>query len=418
MRRPWYLATVTVAVALAGCATPGPLSTDPPVAMGTAFDTKADGPRPDRWWRALDDPGLDRLVRRALADNPGLKAAAARLRAARSVAERESAGLFPAVDITAEGTARDGSAEGDTDTVEAGLAAEYEADLWGRVRAGVAAERLRAEASRVRLAEARSRAGAIHRAELLRRERLLAATRAERATAEEAIATLEHQLAVLLAQPPQDGMAVPAGELPALPPVPDPGPPAALVRRRPDVRAAHLELRAADRDTAAAVADQFPRLTLSASLLTTDAGPADLYSDWASAFTGRLVAPLIDAGRREAEVARSRAVADQRLYAYGETILTAFREVADALAAEHHQRERVARLDEQVRLARREHRALRRQFTAGAVSYRDVLAALADAQSLRRERLSARLALVEDRIALYRALAGGFDPEEGSDDSA
>jgi outer membrane protein TolC len=256
--------------------------------------------------------------------------------------------------------------------------------------------------------EARYRAGQARRADILRQRQLLESVREQHHIAAARAATIEHQLAVLLGRPPQQGVEAAARALPPLPPLPDTGLPAALVQRRPDVRAAFLRLRAADREVAAAVRSQYPRLTLDASLLTTDRGASVLFEDWVSAFAAGLTAPLLDAGRREAEVDRTRAVAERRLAEYGQAVLTAFRDVEDALVREREQRRRLASLREQVRLAARSYEELRRQYRGGLTGYLDVLTALADTQALRRDLLSARLELVEIRIGLYRALAGGF----------
>ncbi|MGM0454361.1 MAG: TolC family protein, partial [Thermodesulfobacteriota bacterium] len=195
----------------------------------------------------------------------------------------------------------------------------------------------------------------------------------------------------------------------AVPPLPATGLPADLVRRRPDVDQAHLRLKAADADTAAAVSNQYPRLTLSASLSTSNDAGSDLFTDWARSFSGSLVAPLLDAGRRQAEVDRSQAVKKQRLYQYGQAVLTAFQEVEDALVREKKQVQQIESIEARVRLAERTYRQLRTEYINGAADFIDVLTALTEAQQLRRELISARRERMEIRIGLYRAVAGGFE---------
>ncbi len=107
----------------------------------------------------------------------------------------------------------------------------------------------------------------------------------------------------------------------------------------------------------------------------------------------------------------------QRLYEFGQTILTAFREVEDALIQEKKQLQRIRSLEEQVRLAKETYERLKYEYFNGAGDYIDVLAALTDEQRLRRDLLSARLALLEFRIALYRALAGGFKTSREAEDN-
>jgi len=108
-------------------------------------------------------------------------------------------------------------------------------------------------------------------------------------------------------------------------------------------------------------------------------------------------------------VARSRSVKQQRLFEYGQTILTAFQEVEDALIQEKKQRQRIESLEKQLRLADATYEQLRLEYFNGVTDYIDVLNTLTDRQELRRNLLSAELELLEFRIALYRALAGGFD---------
>jgi outer membrane protein TolC len=108
-------------------------------------------------------------------------------------------------------------------------------------------------------------------------------------------------------------------------------------------------------------------------------------------------------------------VRTQRLYEYGQTMLTAFQEVEDALVREQKQREQIQQLESQVDLARQSYEQLRLQYLNGTTDYLDVLTALDEVQQLRRDLLSARLLLVEDRIALYRALAGAVETDRAAE---
>jgi outer membrane protein TolC len=127
---------------------------------------------------------------------------------------------------------------------------------------------------------------------------------------------------------------------------------------------------------------------------------------------GDLLAPLFDAGQRAAEVDRSRALKQQRLYEYGQAVLTAFREVEDSLMQEKKQSLRIKSLTSQVRLAERTSKQLLFEYLYGLGTFIDVLTALSEEQELRRQLLSARLRRLELRIGLYRALAGSFQTVE------
>jgi outer membrane protein TolC len=175
------------------------------------------------------------------------------------------------------------------------------------------------------------------------------------------------------------------------------------------VQSAFGLVQAADRDLAAAISNQYPRLTLSASAGSAADNAGSLFEDWALAFAGNLLAPIFYGGALRAEVDRTEAVREQRLFEYGQTILVAFQEVEDALVQETKQRESIQHLEEQIELATQAYDQLRVQYLNGTTNYLDVLTALDEVQQLRRDLLAARLTLVEDRIALYRALAGSFE---------
>jgi len=102
------------------------------------------------------------------------------------------------------------------------------------------------------------------------------------------------------------------------------------------------------------------------------------------------------------------------LFEYGQTVLTAFREVEDALIREQKQRERIESIDKQVKLARQAFDQLRVQYLNGAINYLDVLTALTEVQQLQRDQLAAKLDLLSFRISLYRALSGSVNTERES----
>ncbi len=114
---------------------------------------------------------------------------------------------------------------------------------------------------------------------------------------------------------------------------------ASLLERRPDVRTAWLQIQAADQRVAAAVADRFPRLSLTGRATTANEQIEDLFDNWLASLAANLLAPLVDGGQRRAEVDRTRAVAAEALHDYGQTILEALAEVEDALVLEQRQLE-------------------------------------------------------------------------------
>ena len=447
------LATLLACAAtlLTGCA--GQARTmEVPVELPPAFSSEGTADLPARWWTAFEDAGLNAAVDSALSSNFDLKAAWERLRAAQAVADRQSAALWPQADATAAGEIRRGS--GDAEEVTLALSSFYEVDLWGRIRSSVDAERFRAEASLAdyqtaalslsaeiartwyRLAEATSQvalldeqvatntnvldllqvrfqAGMIPGVDVLRQRQLVEARREQRADAVARLRVLEHQLAVLLGRAPQEATQdlseAPPDDLPELAPLPEPGIPIELVRRRPDIRRAFYLLRGADRDLASAISSRYPRLTLSASASSADGGAERLFESWVLSVAGDVLAPIFYGGELRAEADRAEAVRQELLYEYGQAVLIALQEVEDALIREEQQAESNQHLENQIASAVLTYEQLQVQYLNGAANYIDVLIALAELQDLQRRLLTAELAVVEYRIALYRALAGSFE---------
>lgn len=440
-----------VAVLLAGCATQK-RNVSSPVTPPSSFSESGKQAVPDQWWRSFDDPRLNALVDTALKSNFNLRTAWQRLREARAVVDRESAALFPSLDASAQAktTPAGSNADQQADQFQLGLTAEYELDLWGRIRSAARAEQYRAAASYAdyqtaalslsaeiartwyQLIEARDQlqlinqqirtnqkmlqslenrlgTGQVQSVDILRQRQLVASTRQQKSYAESNIQVLEHRLAVLLGRTPEGSIPPVAGRsLPDLPPLPQTGVPVELIRRRPDVRSAFNRLQAADSDLASAISSQYPRLTLTASATSAASNVENLFRDWALSVAGNLLAPIFYGGELSAEVNRMEAVQKQRLYEYGQTVLTAFREVEDALIREKKQAESIASHRRQIDLARQAYQQLRFQYFNGTSNYLDVLTALDEVQQLRRDLFSARMTLIEYRIALYRALAGAF----------
>lgn len=406
---------------------------------------------PDRWWSVFNDEVLNTWVAEALQSNFTLQTAWHRLHEAQAVVERESASLFPSLDGTFGWQGVDDDS-GQADTFEAGIMAEYELDLWGRIGAGIESDRYQAQATLadyqtaaltvsaevvrhwyrlieahdrldlfnqqiatnekiLRLLEIRFGGGQSRSADILRQKQLIESTHEQKLAVKSTIQVLEHRLAVLSGEAPQTDIVYAHGSLPVLPPLPDTGLPLELIQRRPDVQSAFHRLRAADKEVAAAISDRYPRISLTASASNVEQDAGDLFQSWATSFAGNLVTPLLDAGRRGAEVQRTRAVQEQRLYEYGQTILTAFREVEDALIQETQQAQQLESLTEQVRLARQTNERLQYEYYNGADNFIDVLTALTNEQQLQQDLLSAKLTLLESRITLYRALAGAFETE-------
>lgn len=430
-----------------------------PVSTPDSFSISGDTLVPDKWWLVFNDETLNDIVDSALVSNFTLKTAWQRLIASRAVTERASSGLYPDL-----GTSLQGGADYPTPDYVGGesfrfeLNSEYEVDLWGRIRSAVQAERYRTEATLAdyqtaaislsaeivrtwfRLAEARNQlklvnkqidtntkmltlikarfsSGQIRSADILRQQQLLEATRGQKIVVEADVNILVHQLNVLLGQTPWADLPSDA-QLPELPPVPETGVPADLIKRRTDVQSAYNHLLAADRDLASAISNKYPRFSIRASASVRANNLDDLFQDWAYSLAGNLFSPIFEGKALRAEEDRAEALKKQRAYEFGETMLTAFREVEDALVREESQTRSIENIEKQIELITKTNGQLRIEYLNGMSNYLDVLTSMDQEQQLRRNLLSARLELLEYRIALYRAIAGGFETERESEDLA
>lgn len=406
---------------------------------------------PDRWWTAFESPGLNQQIELALGSSFTLQAARQRLRAARALARREASDLLPDVN----GIADVGGFFGPGPSLQNyawGLEANYPVDLWGQIESRVEAERFRAAATRedyraialtltaeitstwfaliearaqldllqeqidsnekgLVLQSARFERGLVRLADVLRQQQLVESTLEQKAIIKSRVEVLEHQLALLAGTMPQTARYDPGTQLPDLPELPATGLPSELLQRRPDVRRDYLAFQAADRDLAAAITDQYPRLNLTGSVVNVAERPEFIFRDWFVSIGGQLIAPLLDGGQRRAEVDRTSAVVCELFNRYGQTMLTAFREVEDGLAQERFGRERLDHLQEQLKLAGQSAERLEEQYILDSdADYLPALTAITAEQRLQREVLSAQLELRLIRVSLYLALAGGFDP--------
>ncbi len=449
----WYFLFVGMLLFLVSCAPKIP-HIDPPIAPPEVFSNSGAEVVPDRWWTAFEDPQLNVLIDSALANNLDLAVMWQQFKAARAVAKREGADLWPQVEASAQSAfSRPEPDFAGGENVQLGVSASYEFDLWGRIRTAVQAEKFRTTATLadyrtaaislsseialtwyrllaakrqlalaeeqietnqniLKLIRARFGSGQVRAVDILRQLQLLENTKDQKIAFETDIRLFENQLTVLLGQAPGELLETSYVDFPALPGLPETGLPLELLRRRPDVQSAYDLLLAADMEMASAVRSKYPRLTtrLSGQLRANDF--SSLFENWAYSLAGNLLAPLFYGGRLNAEVDRTEAVKNQRLYQYGQTVLTAFKETEDALIRDINQKERLAILEKQVELAEKTNKQLRLEFLNGLSPYLDVLLALDQEQQLRRDVIEVEAEQLEIRISLYRALAGGFETGE------
>lgn len=440
-------------ILMAGCRVAQPVDALVPFDMPDNFSATGENPLPDKWWLSLKDPNLDRVMEQGIAGNFGIQTVWDRLRQAEQSAVMAGADLYPSAEY--QGFAgrtyerSRGSRDGYTD-FGLGVSASYEVDLWSRVRSIHQAAMLDAKAARedvdaaaislsaslaqvwYRLAESKLqqrliadqlnaneqmltiirlqfRQGLVGAANVFRQEQLVEGTRGQLILAQDTTGLLQHQLSVLSGLHPGKWWEGETIDLIALPDLPEAGLPAELLKRRPDLRFSQNLVLAADSRLAAAIAEQYPQFTLSINSETSSERMGELFDDWFVNFAANVTGPLFDAGFRKANAERSRAALSEAINQYGQDVLTAMREVEDALQQEYQQKQYLESLQRQLKLAQRTYERTRESYLKGQLDYIRVLESLVSTQALERNELAARRQLIEYRIELCRSLAGGWE---------
>lgn len=327
------------------------------------------------------------------------------------------------------------------------LVAGYEVDIWGRIYTQFRAAQLQVEASRedveaaaitlaaevtdrwlqileqhelqrllaeqletnetyLELVEMRFRNGLVSALDVYQQRQVVSDVRRQIPRVQAAEQLLRQDLAVLLGKLPTTPLEIGEYELDLVPPLPPTGVPAELLLRRPDIRSAFARLSAAEFEVGSARADLLPALRLTGGIGTNTAEIRHLFDDWFISAAAGLAGPLFDGFRRTAEIDRTLAVVEQRLAEVRLTVLTAIREVEDALVQEARQREYLVALAEQLEAARSALREASSRYRKGLNDYLPVLAALERTQLLARATVVARREMLTFRLSLYRALGG------------
>lgn len=409
-----------------------------------------------QWWQRFDDPALTRLVETAEQNSPTVALAVGKVRAARATVQSSRAGFLPSLSGSGSVTrAKDQStlAPGLTTTKSASADASWELDLFGGTRRGVEGSRARLDAAEANWHDARvslaaevanaytlareyqnlltlytaeysSRQATEQLTALKIREGLVASSDAlatEASTATSA-STLEYQrglyaqqinLLVSLTGLGYAEIETVLGTPSDIPQLRQPTTltlPASTVSQRPDVRAAERQLAAASADIGVAIADRLPSLTLAGSIginATRAANTTTTQRTWS--FGPSLSIPLFTGGQAAAKVESARASYDQALASYRSAVLTAVKEIEDALV-------RVDTIDRRVTHAEKAAANYRAYFTAVEESYRVGRSSLLQLEDARRQSLTSQESLLgvhleqaQSWIALYKAAGGGWE---------
>jgi NodT family efflux transporter outer membrane factor (OMF) lipoprotein len=470
-RRAYVSLGIAATALLGGCAV-GPHYTAPdtralaPVAYAVDDPALAGTAPQDRWWTALGDPVLDELVDRALAGNPDLATAEARVQQARALARVARAAFYPSANLDAQVSRDKLSPNGENlalipftpKTTEftdykVGFDAAWEIDLAGRTRREVEAAVARLGSS----AESRNDARLVVAAEVADQYVAYRAAMERLGLARHTLASLDETLRLVTlevragvasdtdqhhaeaerldaagAVPPLEAAAQsaefqlaaltgeslqavarrlePAREIPAVPASTPVGLPSELLRRRPDVRRAERDLAAATADVGSAIAAQFPRLSLVGDFGWDSVRSGELASA-ASRYWNvvpQLTLPLFAGGRLRAQVDAAKSARDAALASYRSAVLRALADTESSLVRYATERRREANLAAAAASLDSSLALERRRFTAGDSSMIDVLAAERLVDQAADQRAASTGQLVQDYIALGKALGGGW----------
>ena len=446
--------------ALSGCAlqTPRPADTVAVPAAWSSADApaRAGGTSLAQWWSRFDDPLLSDLVTQALRANTSVKTAQGALRQARALRDVAAGALWPTVDGSAAAQRAKAGGNASASSYQVGLDASWELDIFGANRSALAASDATVRASEASLGDVqvsiaaevaldymtlrgaqtrlaitqdnlasqletlqitrwRLQAGLTTSLEAEQALTLAEQIRAQVPALQTSIEQTRHALAVLTGQPP----AALASLLATAGPIPQAAEglvlsfPAETLRQRPDVRAAEAQVTAAVALVAQAQAQRAPNFALGGSL-GLDALTLGALTDGASVVSvllARVTMPVFDGGALRAQVRAQQGALDQAHATYEAAVLTALKDVEDALVALRGDRERLSHLQVAAEAAGNAAALARQRFSGGVVDFQTVLDTQRTQLVTQDSLVAASVDLSADHVRLYKALGGGWRPD-------
>jgi multidrug efflux system outer membrane protein len=456
---------LALSMALAGCMSLAPKYERPaapvaqafpelPKAGGTTLPTAtSEAPVNLEWQRFFADARLRQLVALSLENNRDLRVAVLNIEQARAQYRISRADRVPTVSAIVSGSRQTtGEDSGISSVYQAGFGVSaFELDLFGRVRnlsqvalsqflateearkttqisliasvantyltmladdelLAITQQTVKTREESDRLTRLRFENGVVSKLELQQSVSLVETARATLAQLQRQRAQDANLLTLLVGQPiPENlvpGATLATTELPDLPA----GMPSDLLIARPDIRAAEQQLIAANANIGAARANYFPRISLTGSVGSASTELSGLFKSgsFGWTFAPQAVLPIFDMGRISAGVDAARAGRDIAVAQYEQSIQTAFREVADALAGQSTFSEQL-RAQRAVALAEQDRYNLSDlRYKSGAASYLDLLDAQRSLFQAQQAAVQANLARLQNQVTLYRVLGGGW----------
>ena len=428
----------------------------------------SDGAARGKWWEVFHDSQLNTFEQEADTSNQNIAAATANFFAARAVIREARSQYFPTVATNPSimnarpsagqfGGVHSGSSSTSGFTLSSftdyslPADASWEPDLWGRVRntvrgATYAAQASSADLENVRLSveaelaadyyqlraqdalkqlfdatviayreslnltQVQFKAGIGTDEAVAQAEAQLEATQAQDTNLGVLRAQYEHAIALLVGEPAST-FSIPVEPLNANPPAIPPGVPSDLLERRPDIAASERAMAQANTQIGIAKAAYYPNVTLSATGGFGSASIADWFA-WPSRFWSvgpSLAETIFDAGLRKATVQQFQATYDQTVANYRQTVLTAFQQVEDNLAAVRILSQDIQQQDAAVQSARRSLQEATVRYEAGLDPYLNVIAAQTVVLNDQQTAVNFRMQQMVASVQLIKALGGGWD---------
>lgn len=298
-------------------------------------------------------------------------------------------------------------------TLAAEVAQAYFALRLDQVQAAVVEQEIARQQRTLQIAGHVAQVGLSPQIDVTRQRASLTATQARLLPIQADIAVRIHALGILLGQPPAtliDELKTPPAAIGGAPVIP-PGLPSDLLRRRPDVRAAERNLAAANADIGVAVAELYPKFSLTGMAELISTSLSTLFSGDSLQLTGTGAAtfPLIDFGKRRATVKVRKEQREQAYQAYRTTVLRALRDVEDALSQLDTERRRNAVLHAAIADRTATANAVEAQYKTGLVAQDSLLNAENDLLTARENAAASDAQLRQQSVALFKAIGGGWE---------
>lgn len=408
----------------------------------------------EKWWTMYHSEKLNQLIEEGFSGNYSLAQSRKRLEQAQALREQSYSTLLPSINFSSDGShtrtrqdpdAKDGSMENSSSLWALGLATSYEVDLWGRVKAGYKASELSEEASKRdvqtsmltlsgQIAELWLKIGSLNEQKALVNKQLktnlenleliemrfnrsfstaldvyqqrsiVESTRSQLPQLEEMLELYHHQLAYLLGKFTSQAPDLKGSILPEITVLPLTGIPVDLLKNRPDIQAAWLNLQSADWNLTAAKADRLPALKLTGNVQYGASHLEDLINNWSRSLAANLTAPIFDGGRRKAEVKRQAAIVEEKVLAYKAVVTTAVKEVEDAISSHTYTIKRLEILQDQIDIAEAATREATQRYLNGASDYLPVLSQTTSLQSLQQQEIQLKETILTNQVYLCKAL--------------